>query len=111
MFALSIVLCIVSFIANAENSNVMYSYKETKMLLESEAVYDFINQVRENSTLSTCINSSGQCINPYLLDYKVLYGLSYVALQPGDWHAGNTTAIQLTKCFLHYGQVLCITVG
>lgn len=111
LFALSIVLGIISFVASAENSNSMYSYKETKMLLESEAVYDFINQVRGNSSLGACVNSSGQCANQYLQDYKVLYGLDYVSLQPGGEHIGNTTAVQLTKCFILYGQTFCITVG
>lgn len=111
LLALSLVVGIVSFLASAENSNYLYSYRETRALMESEAVYDFINQVEANYSIGACINSSGQCVYRYLLSYKTLYGLDSIALNPGGRNIGGTTSVQLTKCFPYGRQTLCIMVG
>lgn len=111
LLALSLVVSIVSFVANAENGNYLYSYRETKSLIESEAVYDFVNQVGTNYSIDVCINSSDQCIYQYLSSYRALYGLDYIALEPGNWHVGNASEVQLTRCFPYGNQTLCIMVG
>lgn len=111
LLALSLIVGIISFVASAENSNYSYSYRQTKELLESEAVYDFISQVRANYSIEACINASGQCIYQYLLKYKALYGLNYVSFEPGNLHIGNESKAELTKCFPYSSQIFCITVG